>query len=267
MTKRLDHLSPTSIAQFERCGHQWKLERMDKIPKMVGMPLVGGLAWHDVSKENFLQKIETGNDLEEHELERLFKKFFQKRVDVAILHIPPGTPSLKDLIEETRARLVRLVPAYVEYASTVMPIEGGVEKRFVIPGTDQYPDILCYVDLIDDQRCVHDLKTTKSAWSDDDVAVDTQLSAYGLAYRIEFGQDPAGFSFDFLVATKTTAKAIIKRTQRNASHYITFLRRAAYVWKMHQAEIYPPATKGWWCGAKYCCHTEHCEFFPKLRRV
>ena len=94
---KLDHLSPSSIAQFLRCAHQWKLERVDGIPREGSMALVGGLAWHEVSAANFLQKIETGNDLSEHELRKLFEKYFQKKLDESRIYVPPGE-SLKDLI-------------------------------------------------------------------------------------------------------------------------------------------------------------------------
>jgi len=259
---KLDHLSPSSIAQFLRCAHQWKLERVDRIPRAGSMALVGGLAWHEVSAANFLQKIETGNDLSEHELRKLFEKYFQKKLDESRIYVPPGE-SLKDLVEEAHARLINLVSEYVEYAKNIMPIEGGIEKRLVIPGTDLYPDIICYIDLIDDQRNVRDLKTTKKEWGDSDVDMDIQLSAYGLAYRMHYGQDANGFSYDFLVASGKRTKHIVKRTSRTAKHFVAFLKRASFVWEAHKAGIYPPANKGWWCTEKYCSHWAHCEYIPK----
>jgi hypothetical protein len=234
------------------------------MPRMVGMSLIGGLAWHNVSQSNFLQKIETGKDLPENKLEEILEKCFQSQMDEHIILVPPGK-SLKDLVEETRARMKRLVPAYAEYAAQITPARGGIEKRLVIPGTNSYPEIVCYLDLIDSSGFVRDLKTTTRTWGADDIRTDHQLAAYGLAYRVEFGKDPAGFSFDFLVAPGSGDSAYlrIKNTTRTAKDYVAFLKKASYVWKMVNAEIFPPASKGWWCSQNTCSFTSACEYYPK----
>jgi hypothetical protein len=265
----IDHLSPSSIEQFLRCSWQWKLQRVDKIPSGVSWPLVAGSIVHEVAAWNFLHKVESKKDLPLAQLAEHAQKVTRKKIDETPLwHTTPGGKLDEDLkMLETRVEVcVKLFAENV--APFIQPIEGGIEKKLIIPAGDGFPDILCILDCIDVHGVIHDFKTTHKSPSVDEISSeihrDIQPSAYGLAYRIAFGKDSAEFRFHYMVDT-AHPKAVPVTTSRMAASYVAFLRRAQQVWKAHQAGVYLPAEKGWGCSEGHCWYAlkGNCEFYVK----
>ena len=265
----IDHLSASSIEQFLRCSWQWKLQRVDNLPRGASWTMLAGSIVHEVAAWNFLNKVESKKDLPVAQLLEYAQKISRKKIDeTPRWHTTPGEKHDADL-KALAKRVDVCVKLFAEsVAPFIQPIEAGIEKKLAIPAGDGFPKILCILDCIDVHGTIHDFKTTSKSPSVDKVSSeihhDIQPTAYGLAYRLAFGKDPAEFRFHFMV-DKSIPIVIPAATHRRAISYVAFLRRAQQVWKAHEAGVYLPAEKGWGCSEEYCYYalTGACEFFVK----
>ena len=262
----IEHLSQSSIDQFLRCSWQWKLQRVDKLPTGTSWQLLAGGIVHEVAAWNFLHKVESKKDMPKEQLLEYAKKVSRRKID----EVPRWhTKDLDEDLERMRTRVEVCTGLFADsVAPFVQPIEGGIEKKLKIPAGRGFPDILCFLDCIDRNNVIHDWKTANKtpsvSYISTEVHHEFQPSAYGLAFRLAFGHDPAEFRFHYMVDT-ANPKVVQCTTSRMAASYVAFLRRAQQVWAAHQAGVYLPASKGWWCSEEHCYYAakNQCEFYVR----
>ena len=140
-----------------------------------------------------------------------------------------------------------------QIAPGIQPVE--VEREFLIdmPGT-RLP-LKGYIDLIDDQRCIIDHKTTKRSFPENTAEKDVQLTAYSLAFRTLYGKKENGVRLDVMVRNKQPKIQQLPATRTQAD-IDRFSRLAGQVENAISSGVYYP-NEGYMCGI--CGYQEMCE--------
>lgn len=108
------------------------------------------------------------------------------------------TPEIltEDAIEMARVWMREVLPRIEPFG---LEVRVGPEDGLVLP-TSGTP-VTAYLDVVDQDGYIVDLKTSKRKWSEDEEDTQRRLSTivYAWAFRIKFGSPPAAFRYDVLV--------------------------------------------------------------------
>jgi hypothetical protein len=232
----------------------------------VGTPLLVGGAFHEAQELFFKQKRDHGievecDKLQAYALQILSDKLTEEELVVML------DEERDEVIEAAKKKLKSMVGVFhSDFAPTITDIEFIEEKVVIEPKAKDMPPIWCIMDLTT-PGVIHDSKTGSKKWTQSDLDLDGQLSAYALAYKVRTGSVPDRIFLDNFVATKTQTKWHQLSTTRENADIIVFLRKVRYVWKAIHQGIFPPPYKGWWCTKKYCGYAwaGKCDYYPENR--
>lgn len=241
------YLSVTQLRMYLRCPLQYFFRYVCglKIPPTGELTL--GRTVHETLKDNYHQKITSHRDLPLSHVTDIFGSHWERQIQETMFSDGQDPGTLKD-------QGVRLLTAYHQkVAPAVQPVE--VEKEFLLEtGATELP-LKGYIDLVDDQRCIIDHKTSKSSFPQNSAQRDIQLTAYAMAYRAMSGQDEKGVRLDVMVRTKQPRIQQLRATRTQAD-IDRFLRLAEKVEQGIKTGIFYPS-ENYMCGI--CGYGEMCE--------
>ena len=244
---------------FLRCARQWSYRYIDGIVAPPSISLIVGSAYHDALATNFMQKIQTEEDLPVSDVLDAFSTSWDrqltKRVTIddgeqqefeTLSSEEEGEEDLGDAKDEG----IKLVRTYhYDMAPAVQP--ASVERSCEVEVGDL--KMVGRLDLETTTGKVIDHKTSKRSKTQDEMDLEFQPFAYGLLGK-------GAVDFDFHVAVKTKKPKIqVVHTPNNAREVIWFMRLAQQVWKAMHTGVYPPNHTGWWCNEKYCGYYSMCK--------
>lgn len=254
----LDHVSPSQISMFLRCAKQWSYRYIDGIIAPPSISLIVGSAYHDALATNFMQKIESEQDLPISDVLDAFSTSWDRQLTRRVTEDDGEQQEFETLDPEdeeedtgdAKDMGVKLVRTYhYDTAPAVQP--AAVEKWCEVEIADL--KMVGRLDLQTTAGKVIDHKTSKRSKTQAEMDLEFQPFAYGLLCK-------GPVDFDFHVAVKTKKPKIqVIQTPKTAAEIIWFLRLAQQVWKAMHTGVYPPNPTGWWCNEKYCGYHSMCK--------
>lgn len=241
------HLSVSQLKMYLRCPLQYFFRYMCDLKSPPTGDMTLGRTIHQTLNDNYRQKMKTGEDLIVDHITELFSEYWEREARETEFTDGEKPGMFKD-------DGVGLLKAYFDQvAPGIQPVE--VEREFLIdvPGT-RLP-LKGYIDIIDDQACIIDHKTTKRSFPENSAEKDVQLTAYSLAFRKLFGEEESGVRLDVMVRNKTPKIQQLygSRTQADIDR---FARLAGQVENAIRSGVYYP-NEGFMCGI--CGYQGMCE--------
>ena len=254
----IDHLSPSQIGMYLRCGKQYEYRYMKGIIIPPTGVMVLGSAYHDGVADRFryvidhkeqpdpqlaldtfdssFERIKTNRTIKEEEDFFEFDEV-EWEEDAGMLK-DTGIALLKDY-EQGIARVT--IPMTVE-TKEFLAIQPDPEEA-PIP-IHLVTDLTTPVNTID-----HKVKSKK--FSESELAQNLQATIYPMA---------TGKPLIFHVAKKTKTPIVeIQPAPRVETDVIWFVRQADRVWKAIHAGIFVPNNQGWWCSPDWCGYWRLCQ--------
>lgn len=183
--------SGSSISTFLRCAKQWEYAYVYAIKKPPRLRMVIGNAAHAAVEVNFTQKITSRTDMPLSDVEDAFSDEFDRLVVEA-------EPDPDEPARAGKDSGVLVVRSYQEnVAKDIQPLMVEKEVQFDINGV-AYSG---YVDLVDDQRTIRDLKTTGRRPYDQGRKYALAMTGYALGYRALTGDTESDVVLDYMVRT------------------------------------------------------------------
>lgn len=233
----LDHLSVSSIRRYLECPKRWAAERFDGKKSAWGVALIKGRAVDELATANWRQKAASGQDWDVGYAHEFTEDAFRRVVDEA------GGRSEVDWGQESFARgldsSLRLAGGHMrEHARLITP--AGVQVRFSHKLPDGR-DLIGYIDAIDQNGDVIDVKTGARRMNQGDADRDLQATAYayGLARPIKFRW------FRVIDQARTVTEIVESDRGQNAVDWFEDLASSVSV--LIDAGVYP-AHPGWQCA-------------------
>jgi len=252
---KIKHLSYSQVSTWLRCGRTYYLRYLEKVRlrRGVGVALPLGSAVHAAVEKNLTQKIESKVDLPEEEVGEAAIGDFMDRAERDEIDFdgkkPEDVATLAGELAEVHTR---------ELAPRIQPLLVETELRADL--LDRGWDLLAYIDLVDEERHIVDLKTAARAKAVGSLERDLQLSLYAAIWRKTTGKIEAGLRHDVLIKpTKTmgvrTQQIITSRTETQIGAALDIVGHVA---DGIEAEIFP-ANPGQACNICDYRGTEWCS--------
>jgi RecB family exonuclease len=241
------HLSVTQLKMYLRCPLQYFFRYVCglKVPPTGDLTL--GKTVHQSLDENYHQKIKSHTDLPISDVTDIFSQHWDTEAQQTLFQEDEKPGNIKD-------EGVSILNTYFKYvAPTVQPVD--VEREFLVDTATTTVPIKGYIDLIDDQGCIIDHKTTKRSYPDNSIAKDIQLTAYAMAYRALQGRNENGVRLDVMVRSKQPRIQQLHGTRTEAD-IGRFLRLAEQVERGIKSGVFYP-TDNYTCGI--CGYHGMCE--------
>jgi len=255
-----DYLSWSAISTYIRCPLRYRFRYLDGLPEeFVGATLIFGQAVHAALEVFFRHHLATGRALG---LEALLASYHEhwSRAEIETIRFRSGD----DLV--VLGRLAeRMLASFV--ASDLARPDGlilGIEEELQAPVLEGVPDLLARLDLLvdaGDELVLTDFKTSRSRWSDAEVAAASgQLLLY---HELVAPITDKPIRLQFAVLTKTKSPqldlhAVPVDPQRSAG-----IRRVIeHVWWAIEAGHFYPAPSAMNCPG--CPFQTACGNWPAL---
>ncbi len=244
------HLSPSSLKLFLRCPASYMFKYIYGIKTPSTSYFAKGRALHKGLEVNYLQKINTRQDLPLSDVHDAAADEFEKQATEIVLEEGEDLGAIKD-------QTLNLVALYhAEISPTIQPV--AVERKFVvdIPETDY--EMVGIIDLIDDQGNIRDTKHYGRTPSESDIHGDLQLTTYSFLYREATGKIENGVHLDCLIETKVpkVVRLDSSRTERDINRLVNISRTV--IQSIKNGDFYPNPT-GFMCSEKGCNFWEICH--------
>ncbi len=241
------HLSVSQLKMYLRCPLQYFFRYVCDLKSPPTADLTLGRTIHQTLGVNYRQKMKTGHDIIVPHITELFSEHWEKEAGETEFKKGEKPGKFKD-------DGVKLLKAYFEeIAPGVQPVE--VEQEFLIDTAGTRLPLKGYIDLLDDQDCIIDHKTTKRSYPENTAEKDIQLTAYSLAFRTLFGRKENGVRLDVMVRNKQPKIQQLYGTRTQAD-IDRFTRLAGQVENAIRSGVYYP-NEGYMCGI--CGYQGMCE--------
>lgn len=252
------HRSFSQLSTYTSCPKKYEFNYVD-------MPNINtnssakslGSALHKAQQFNYSQKIKTKTDLPFVEIEQFMLEFLT--MEFKNNEKNPNFLKVKYNKKETPEELMNMASGLLTLLYKRMQITQPlyVELPIVLKILGQ--EFIMYIDLIDDQHIIRDLKTSASKYSEEIINFNTQLIAYALGYRTLFGKKENGIGLDVLVKTKMPQFQSIRGAQVTDGQIDRFLNSLAQVNLGIEKKIFPPVDNQMtcsWCDFKDLCRED-----------
>jgi len=246
------HLSHSQISMLLRCPRQYEYRYIQGLKVAPGAALLLGTSYHAALEKNFLQKVDTGIDLDAQTVLDAYDDAWTKRLANEEIDWQGESPS------ETKDLGACLVDTYMRHvAAFVMPAK--VEQKFSVylPGLEGYT-LDGVIDLITDKGFIIDHKTAGRAKTQQDADDDLQPCAYAAALMTDPCIDEIDFQFQVALKTKKPVIQFVD-TKRTRKHVEWYLDLCSNVVKQIKAGIFPPNPCGWHCDPRWCGYYDRCK--------
>lgn len=188
-----DHLSASSLTQFQRCAEQWRRRHILGEKERPGAALVWGKADHFAHEQNFRQKIDSHEDIAASDVAFAFAEGFDREVEVFGDQIEWGDEKPGELKDKG----VALASFYHKSVSpSVQPI--AVEEKFTVELPGVPVPIIGFIDVEQEVSAI-ERKTAKRA----EKTIKPDWRIQGLLYQAVKSKP-----VDWHVSTKTKQPAV-----------------------------------------------------------
>lgn len=249
------HRSVSQMLTYTSCPRKYEYNYLKETNIMTNSSArVLGSALHKAQEYNYRPKIKSGVDLPLQEIkdfmnEFLITEFKNNQDNLDFFKVRYGKKETgEEIINKANNLLEKL---YNEVMIKTQPLFVELPMTLEILGQE----FLLFIDLIDDKHIIRDLKTSGQKYSENALDLNTQLTAYALAYRTKFGKKEKGVQLDVLVKTKTPQVQLISG-QVSDSQISRFLNSLEQINKGIEQKIFPPVDNQMtcsWCDFKELC--------------
>jgi hypothetical protein len=254
-----DVLSPSSCNQCRRCPAQWKFRHIDHLPDPPTGALTQGSAIHAALGENSRQKIETKQDLSPAGVKAIYREAWDLLVKGEYPD-PFGRPKLptefRDDEDPGQLKLEgeALALKYLdERACSIQP--AAVELR--VDGRIGGVEVRGFIDLLDTEGRIIDLKTVKRSPSEDKVSPDHRFQV--ATYRKLLPGKISGVGrIDSLVKNKTP-KLVTQEYRITDADLAECDVMYPLVQHYVRQGVFLPNRSSTMCSRKYCSFWRACE--------
>ena len=255
------HISASSIVTYTKCGLQYMRRYINKEILPPGVAMLRGTSLHRGQELNYEQKVESKTDLPKKDVVDASVARLEDgiRAEGVLLNHEEEAIGKEKVIGKTKDLIVSMAAVLADdVMPNVQPV--SVESKQLITMPADTPDLLGFIDVIDADDLIRDLKTSSKAkgqtfWDD-----DVQMTLYSLFYKAKMGRDPAGIVVDQLIERAKGAEYKPVTTRRGSKDYQALLNRINAVLKGIKAGVFIPANAGsWWCSPKWCGYWNSCE--------
>ena len=261
----ISHLSPSGLRLLHMCGEAFRRKYVEKQPMTSGLAAAVGTAVHKSAERDLTAKRDEG-ELQAEEV------IVDTAADAFEIAIGDSRTTLTKEERQDKAKVLGKAKDQAiglarvhhhELAPMVAP--KLIEHRFDIE-FDGFPlTLVGYVDLVEDDNTIRDLKTRGKKPRPDDATDDIGLAWYAMSLDVsDLGSAPA-LALDVLVKTKTPKLETVWATSpMDHGPLLARIERAALV---IEAGAYLPAPPDHWkCSEKFCDFYNDCPF-GRARRI
>ena len=254
------HRSPTQIELYCKCGEAFRRRYVEREIIPPGVALLTGSGMHGAAETNFLQKIESHEDISLSDFREAAAAAFEAALAGSYsLTSEEVSRGSKIVLGEAKDETVSLAEAHGRLqAPDYQPTAVEREARIILPNSTH--DLLGYIDLEDDQDRVTDFKTAAKRKTQNDVNSSVQLTFYAAAHRIYFGRDASEVRLDALIKNKEPVRQVVA-AKRTRPDFVALVNRVNAVQAGIKAGVFAPATpQSWWCAPKWCGYHATCPY-------
>lgn len=263
------HLSPSSIDSFWKCPEQFRREKIDKEARPSSAELIFGSAFHRAAETNFLQKIDSHEDIPVQEMRDLAGDSFN-----TVLEEEKGTREIvwhDNRPNDIQAGVVTAMvgteslPGYHQVlAPAVQPV---AVERWIRVDTPAGIPLVGRIDVETVDLNMIDLKTSKRAKTQADLDKSTQATSYMWARQQE-GNPSAVFSWHTAIRTvkPQQQELMTRRSERELGQFERLVQvtvdAIVHNLEMYGAEGPWPASSplAWWCAPTQCSFYPSCPW-------
>ena len=255
-----DHISHSQVTQYGMCSLKWWFSK-NFLPDHVPVVLIFGRAIH-AGIEVFYQQRLRGSEATIDDMMSAFDQVFAEEQT-------PIQYGAKESVESLRDKAGQMFQTFLDniQPSTVL----AIEQPFRIRLSDDIPDVLGYIDLIEivetDDGPVIELIDFKTAAKKQNDMPGDQLHLYEMAV------EKTGLTSEFHLPIRLSYRVITK-TKQPDWHVIDIesstqqqdrlkAKIGAVVKGMRQNVVYP--NPGWQCSS--CPFKRHCAMYPDMDRI
>lgn len=265
--KKLWNLSVSKIEKALLCPMAFKFQYIDRIPQVSSGRFLSGNVIHEILEFAMRERARTGKYPDWKDLDDKYEPTWTAKTaeEEAKEDFLGWDWDAKDPLEKAKAGyrpLVRL--ACEKVLPTLKPWMLGAEPviEYKIDLEMQSAmgpfKLIGYADFLDDSGLLGDWKTTENKVGDRAKRTWLQFAAYSLwAYPI-VGEENLRCQKIFLVRA---TEPYVERCEFviTAKHREYFVKVAAAVWQMVQADAYIPVTDTWLCKKDWCDYYAGCQ--------
>jgi len=239
-----DVLSPSQVSTVMDCAYRWHAKHVLKMPEPPTSNQILGRAVHTALAANFDQKCETKVDLPVPGVLAVYREAWAVLSAETEFRDDEDPDELGKTGEVLVAKYVEEAAPRIEPAAVEMRVEG------VIAGVR----VAGYIDLLDVDGCVIDIKTAKARPSCIDPMHRFQVATYRQLSHLARGSG----RIDTLVKTKSPQ--LIQQTfsiseqELRAIHTIYPEAQA-----LMQGNVHIPNRQSMLCSRRHCAYWRHCE--------
>ena len=251
------HRSVSQMNTYTSCPRKYRFAYIDKDINIMrdNANTTLGLALHKAQEFNYRQKIESKKDLPLEEINAFMLNFLMTafKNNVENPNFFPFKYGKKGTGEALMAQASEMLKLHYEQIMVnTQPL--FVELPIVLKINGQ--EFLQYIDLIDDQYIIRDLKTSGSRMNESAIDINTQLIGYSIGFRAKFGRKEKGVQLDVIVKTKTPQIQQL-RGETTDTNVARFLESLEQVNRGIENAVFPPVDNPMICS--WCDFRELCQ--------
>ena len=252
-------ISVTQLNMLSKCQMQYFLRYIKKIivPPKLAMMRGGGV--HKGAEHNFLQKIESHEDLPRSQIVEASVEHFKSELKGGYqLTVDEVSVGKNVAVDQAKDDVMRFSEGFADYiAPDHQP--ASAEEKFEIDIGDEV-SVLGYIDWTDTDESLWDLKTAKNISGTNN---NVQLSMYSVNYHKKHGHYPTKVGIEQLKLLVKGPKHVRHESIRTDAHteaLSTRINAAVKTIRALRNEAIEPCgadpTAAWWCSPGWCGYWE-----------
>ncbi len=252
-----DALSPSSAATYLSCSAKWYYRKIAKIPDPPTGALTLGSALHAALGENFLQKLDTHEDLAAAGVQAIYNEAWALMVRGEYPGRHGREPSLPTEFrddEDAPALKAMGLALTLKYLGEAAPKIQPVAVELPVAGKIAGVTVRGYIDLLEEAGDVVDIKT--AAKKPTEISSDYRMQ---IATYAQLSDHTSGRArVDTLVKTKTPQ--LIQLTAQVEQPDIDATAKMYPLIQRHiRAGVWLPNRQSYMCSRKYCSAWRNCQ--------
>jgi hypothetical protein len=264
----IESISPTLVSQWLTCQTQVRFRRLENLIIPPGIAMDIGTGLHKAAQYNYIAKMGTGKDEPLDAVQDAARDGYRSIIDNEGVFIPyDEMPSAKKQIAAGQDMAVSLAECFYFSDANQKRIPKKVEELLVYHDPRIPLPIKGFVDVIDDQDIMADIKSAARKWPEGKAEKEIQPTFYQKLYAETYDVNPAHFVYDIFTKTKTPAHQQVI-TSRTNEDYEIIINIVDAMLKSISAGIFMPADPGSWkCNPKYCGYWFRCGWIPAHKKI
>ena len=239
-----DVLSPSQVSSIMDCAYRWHAKQVLKMPEPPTSSQILGRAVHAALAANFEQKCDSKIDLPVLGVLAIYREAWAVLTEEMEFHDAEDPDELSKTGEALVSKYMEEAAPRIEPAAVEMRVEG------VISGVR----VTGYIDLLDVNGCVIDIKTAKARPCSISPMHRFQVATYRYLTHLAQGSG----RIDTLVKTKSP-----QLIQQTFSITEQELRAIHTIYPEAQAlmrgDVHLPNRQSMLCSRRHCAYWRHCE--------